>query len=145
VERPPPAAGRARPRRGLPQVGAAGRDAAGGVARSQGRVALGEPIEGFEAALRAAASERKIELTIENSHGLADAQADQIARLLDAKVAVLLFGPVIPDVLQRTRTEAQQRELPMIACCAATVAPAAGSASRARPSRAPRASAPAAG
>ncbi len=77
-------------------------------------IALGEPIDGLDAELRAAARERAIDLDIVSAHGFAAVQIAQVSQLLEKRVAALLLGPVAPDTLEQARAAASARQIPLI-------------------------------
>jgi len=89
-------------------------DPAKGPAKSVVGVGLGEPIEGFEQGLRDALRERELDVVVEASHGHAAAQLDQVGKLLDRGVSLLVLCPVVPDVLHRSLTLAELKGVPML-------------------------------
>jgi ABC-type sugar transport system substrate-binding protein len=78
-------------------------------------IALGEPIEGYEARLRDELRERHVDLLVESAHGHAAVQIEQVRRLLEAKPSALLLSPIVPDTLEQARTLAARAGTPLVA------------------------------
>jgi len=77
-------------------------------------VVFGERFEGYEEALLTEARRRGRELDLRAGIGSATASESALLTLVDAKVAALLLFPSAPDLLQRARLFAKERQLPLV-------------------------------
>jgi hypothetical protein len=77
-------------------------------------VVFGETFEGYEPVLAAEARRRGRELDVRAGIGSATASEAALLALVDAKVAALLLFPFAPDLLQRARVVAKERQMPLL-------------------------------
>ncbi len=77
-------------------------------------VVLGEPQDGLEALLLDEARRRGRELDVRPGYGSATATEAAVLALVDLKVEAIVFFPAAPDLLQRARRLAADREVPLL-------------------------------
>ncbi|MBL8843479.1 MAG: sugar ABC transporter substrate-binding protein [Planctomycetes bacterium] len=77
-------------------------------------VVFGEPQPGFEPLLHAEARRRGRELDVRSGYGSATATEAAVLALVDRKVEAILLFPSAPDLLQRARRLAADREVPLL-------------------------------
>jgi DNA-binding LacI/PurR family transcriptional regulator len=77
-------------------------------------VIFGEPFEGHEEALYAAARSRGRELDVRRAHGRVAATELAVQSLIEQRVSAIVLYPSAPELLQRARKLAAERSVPLL-------------------------------